>query len=199
MKHPASQALYAAWDLWRDGAAIADPASVSPADLAALLPDLLLVDLREPEFRIRYSGTALACRYGHDLQGGSFLTLWSGDDANGFARLLAGMKSRRTGIVGGFLGETAGGGCTAFELLLLPLGSQSACVSAIGVIVRTGGHDDHNRLRARLVSQSLVSLRVLDRAGRPARGEPRLHPALLPRGGGFRGRYGHLTVLNGGR
>ena len=198
MKHQASKALLAAWDLWRDGDTIANPATVNRADLAPLLPNLLLLDLREPEFRIRYGGTAIAVRYGHDIQGESFMSFWDAGDAAGLARLLAGMKTRRAGLVAGFLGETAGGGCTAFELLLLPLGSANACISAIGIMARTGGHDDRNRLRARLLSQSLVSVRHLDRPSDPKR-ELRSPIAILPRGNDARGRFGHLTLVHGGR
>lgn len=199
MKHPASQALFAAWDLWRDGGAIPDPASVSPVDLGPLLSDLVLIDLRAPEFRIRYSGTAVATRYGHDLQGESFMSIWNAEDAETVARLIGGMKTRRTGLVAGFLGETSGGGCTAFEMVLLPLGSDNTCISAVGVIVRTGGHDDHNRLRARLLSQSLVSARIMAKGARSSRPPLPVPPEMLRKGGGIRGRYGHLTLVEGGR
>jgi hypothetical protein len=201
MKHESSIALFSAWDRWRGDAQLADPSLVSPADLGALLPDLILIDLAEPDFRFRFSGAGVATRYGRDLQDESFLSIWQAADAAGMTRLLAGIKTRRTGIVAGFHGETAGGGYTAFELLLLPLGTDNACVSAVGLIVRTGGHDDANRLRARLVSQTLVSVRVLEssRPGRPRRLQHPLESQRRVSLDGFRSRYGHLTVIHGGR
>jgi hypothetical protein len=65
-------------------------------------------------------------------------------------------------------------------------------------MVRIGGHEETNRIRARLVSQSLRSVRFLPPADRTVTAigafdeEPAIAPMVLR-------QYRHLTVLQGGK
>jgi hypothetical protein len=66
-------------------------------------------------------------------------------------------------------------------------------------MARIAGHDDTNRIRARIVSQWLRSLRFLPDEERLA---PTALPAahmLAPAGDRSPRRYRHLTVLSGGK
>ncbi len=115
-------------------------------------------------------------------------------------RDLRALAFRVTGTVAGVLAETAGGGVISYEMLLLPLAGENGAAVAIGSMVRIGGHDEANRLRARIVAQSLRSIRFLPVAGSltspsPAKAAPALSTADL----GIRRRYRHLTVVTGGK
>ena len=68
-------------------------------------------------------------------------------------------------MVAGVLGETLGGGVISYEMLLLPLSGEDGAAGAIGSMVRIGGHDETNRIRARIVAQSLRSIRFLPVTG----------------------------------
>ena len=86
-------------------------------------------------------------------------------------------------------------------MLLLPLAGENGAAGAIGSMVRIGGHDELNRIRARIVAQSLRSIRFLPGVGNrsgagyiPAPPTSSRQPHL-----GTRRRYGHLTVVSGGK
>jgi hypothetical protein len=200
MKHKTSAALYEYW-LSCHADRTVRAGGISALTLAPLLPDIFLLDLApEQDSCFRFCGAALASRYGRDLTGESFLALWSPDDRRSLTRDLRAMGSRSTGMVAGVMGETMGGGFIAYEMLLLPLVGEHGGAGALGSMVRIGGHDEQNRIRGRLVAQALRSIRFLP-AAEPVGGcvsaalvTPLAQDALRePR------RYGHLTVVSGGK
>ena len=202
MKHEISTALYEYW-LSRHRDTPVRASGIKPAELAPLLPSLFLVELDasdRPRFRFRFCGASIATRYGRDLTDESFLELWDNPDRSMLQRDLRALAFRTTGLVAGVLGETLGGGVISYEMLLLPLAGENDAVGAIGSMVRTGGHDEANRLRARIVAQSLRSIRFLPAAGSESLpGYSRGAPALPVQEFGMRRRYGHLTVVTGGK
>jgi hypothetical protein len=108
-------------------------------------------------------------------------------------------------MVAGVLAETVGGGVVALEMTLLPLAGARGAAGAIGSMARIGGHDETNRVRGRVVGQSLRSIRFLPDTALP--GRPRRVMAVPPAGLRLASaaaiptprRYGHLTVLSGGK
>jgi hypothetical protein len=103
-------------------------------------------------------------------------------------------------MVSGVLAETMGSGVISYEMLLLPLAGDNSTAGAIGSMVRIGGHEESNRIRARIVAQSLRSIRFLPVIG-PEVAEPHLKGASMASIAGLqaRRRYGHLTVVTGGK
>lgn len=202
MKHETSKALYEYWLSCYRGVGVR-ATGISPAELAAILPSVFLIDLDASEgtgFRFRFCGAALATRYGRDLTDESFLALWGPTDAGALKRDLGAAGFRSTGMVAGVMAETVSGGYTSHEMLLLPLASETGTAGAIGSMVRVAGHDETNRIRARVVSQSLRSIRFLpDARQNPERAARVAGPAFSPAPVKMRRRYGHLTVVTGGR
>ncbi len=202
MKHEVSSALYDYW-LSRHRDTPVRASGIRPGELATLLPSLFLIELDssdKPQFRVRFCGAAIATRYGRDLTDESFLALWDNPDRSMLQRDLRALAFRSTGMVAGVIAETMGGGVISYEMMLLPLAGENDAVGAIGSMVRIGGHDEANRLRARIVAQSLRSIRFLPMAGSESlRGYSRAAPALSAGELGMSRRYGHLTVVNGGK
>ncbi len=166
MKHETSKALYEYWLSCYRGAGVR-ATGISPAELAAILPSVFLIDLDASEgagFRFRFCGAALATRYGRDLTDENFLALWGPTDATTLKRDLRAAAFRSTGMVAGVMAETVGGGFISLEMLLLPLAGETGTAGAIGSMVRVGGHEETNRIRARVVAQSLRSIRFLPHA-----------------------------------
>ncbi len=198
MKHATSLALHAYWQNChgRSGVAAGD---IVAAELAPILPSLFVTDLDcAAGLRFRFCGADAATRHGRDLTGESFLALWSPLDRATLDRDIRMLAPRCSGLVAGVMAETLGSGFTSFEMLLLPLGGGGGAAGLIGSMARLGGHDEMNRIRARLVSQSLRSVRFLP----PPAAAPRFEPAALaprPCPSEARRRYRHLTVLPGGR
>ena len=198
MKHATSIALHAYWQgcHGRGGVPVGD---IPAAELAPLLPSLFLTDLDfAAGLRFRFCGAAVAARYGRDLAEESFLALWRGPDRVGLERDLRSLARRSAGLVAGIMAETVGAGVTTFEMLILPLAGESGAAGLIGSMVRIGGHEETNRIRARLVAQSLSSTRFLpppDCAPNRCGGEPG-KVAIVS---GTSRRYRHLTLLPGGK
>lgn len=200
MKHQTSAALHAYWQRRRGKAGVLVN-QIRAAELAPLLTSLFLVDLDlAAGLRFRYCGAAVATRYGRDLTDEAFLALWDAQDRTSVERCVTVITARGGGLVAGVMGETAGGGFTSFEMLLLPLAGHKGAAGAIGSMVRVGGHEEMNRIRARLVAQSLRSVRFLPPAKRgeeSSRSASHMLPEVVR--SDARRRYGHLTVLPGGR
>jgi hypothetical protein len=199
MKHETSIALHEYWRSCRGRTGV--PANeIRAVELAPLLPSLFLVDLDfAAGFPFRFCGAAIATRYGRDLTDECFLSLWSADDAESLDRHARAMAPRCTGLVAGMVAETVGAAFTAFELLILPLTGETGSAGAIGSMARIGGHEEMNRIRARIVSQSLRSVRFLPAARQTFPRSAGAPAAISPLAPQTQRRYRHLTVVTGGR
>jgi hypothetical protein len=200
MKHATSIALH---QYWRGchGRTGVPAGEIRAIELAPLLPSLFLVDLDlAAGLRFRFCGASLARRYGRDLTDESFLALWNACDRLALERDVRVIALRSTGVVAGVIAETVGSGVTSFEMLILPLVGETGPAGAIGSMARIGGHEETNRIRARLVSQSLRSVRFLPPVERRLPRGPEIAPAALPAMlSAARRQYGHLTVVSGGK
>jgi len=202
MKHIVSCQLYAYWNRRRGGQAAPNRSAIEPYDLGAMLVDTFLLDLKSTNSaNFRFCGSNIAMRYGRDLADEDFLALWSADDRKSLAHHLILMADDAVAMTAGVVAETAGGGFTTFEMVLLPLSGASGCDRAIGSFVRTGGHSDANPVGARIVSQSLRSMRFLTPRTEPFMKAPdrSIPPPPAPAMSDMRRKYGHLVVMDGGK
>jgi hypothetical protein len=199
MKHETSLALYAYWQSRHRSAGVS-VGEIRAAELAPILPALFLLDVDTSlEPRFRFCGAELALRHGRDLTDESFLTLWNADDRSALQRDLGAFAANSTGLVAGVMAETIGGGFTAFEMLLLPLAGKHGTAGAIGSMVRTGGHEELNRIRARIVAQWLRSVRFLPRTTPSGDARLPLPETIIPRRSIAKLRRSkHLTLVAGG-
>jgi hypothetical protein len=202
MKHEISAALYDYW-LSRHHEEAVRASGIRPGELSALLPSLFLIELdssEHPIFEFRYCGVTIARRYGRDLVGEDFLKLWNPYDRATLQRDLCALAFRSTGMVTGVLAETMAGGVVSYEMLLLPLAGDHRPAGALGSMVRIGGHEESNRLRARIVEQSIRSIRFLPMVGfETLQPHPKAAPSIPIGDLQARRRYGHLTVVTGGK
>jgi hypothetical protein len=201
VKHKLSRSLYAYWNRRRGDRTVPERSDIEPADLGPHLVHTFLIDIGvEGQARFRFCGSSLAMRYGRDLADEDFLALWQGGDRAALTTALAQMQRNGTGLVAGVTAETAGGGFVTFELMLLPLSGPDGCDRAIGSLMRIGGHEETNRVKARIVAQSLGSFRCLTgRRESLAQEQPGPYVREPERPPSPRARWGHLVVLPGGR
>jgi len=194
LKHPTSVALREHWEACCRGPDLPEGSALQLQTLGAAVTDAFTIEAPIRDGVYGFCGSALALRYGRDLAGESFLARWSAEDRTVLDRHLCAMASGGAGIVLGLTAETAAGGFTSFEALLLPVSHETG-IGAVGSMARVGGHDDANRIRARIVAQFLRSVRVLESV-RPTRlPTPRTRYPLPPR----RRNPGHLTLIAGGK
>jgi hypothetical protein len=200
MKHETSLALYAYWQSCRRGFGVR-AGGLRATELAPILTSLFLFDTPQSgDFRLRFCGAALATRYGRDLSDENFLSLWNAEDRDMLERNLRFSGPRSSGLVAGTMAETVGGGVISFEMLLLPLSGENRGAGIIGSMARVAGHEELNRIRARIVAHWVRSIRFLPED------EPRDAPLTFPAAHMLpvaptrsRRRYRHLTVVSGGR
>jgi hypothetical protein len=200
MKHATSIALHTYWQGCHGRSGVS-AGEIRAAELAPILPSLFLIDLNlYAGARFRFCGATLATRYGRDLSNESFLALWNAADREVLERDLRVMGQRAAGLVAGVLAETVAGGFSTYEMMLLPLSGENGTAGAIGSMVRIGGHEETNRIRARIVAQSLRSIRFLPAIGEAFwRRDPELERALSRTAAAKRRQYGHLSVVPGGK
>jgi hypothetical protein len=198
MKHATSIALHSYWQGCRGRGGV-PVGGIVATELAPLLPWLFLTDLDfDAGLRFRFCGAAVATRYGRDLGEESFLALWRGSDRTNLERGVRALAPRSAGLLAGVIAETVGAGFTSFEMLLLPLAGDAGAAGLIGSMARIGGHEETNRIRARLVSQSLRSMRFLP----PPEATPRhswREPAEVAAASESSRPSPHLTLLPGGK
>jgi len=202
MKHKVSRELFEYWNRRRGQEKVPQRSAIEPFDLGRKLVDTFLIQSNasgDPIFR--FCGSNIANRYGRDLTGENFLMAWPVDERPEIKGNFTRMSQTGLGFVGGFAAETAGGGIINYELTILPLRGGAKLDQAIGAIVRVGGHEETNRVRDRIVSQTLRSVRVLEERDKaflePRDITHRLPP--LPKPAQIRKHYGHLAVVNGGK
>jgi hypothetical protein len=199
MKHATSLALHLYWQKRQRNEGVRAGA-IYAGELAPILNSVFLLAAnsgRDPTFT--FCGADIAARYGRDLCPEPFLDLWTGTDRDIIAGHIVSLSTERKGLVAGMIAETIGGGFTCFELLLLPLSAGSGSAGLLCSMARVGGHEETNRVRAQIVAQSLRSARFLASATHEA---PTSNPTRFGwkgPGGELPRRYGHLTVLSGGR
>ncbi len=202
MKHETTTALYDYWLSCHRGSTVR-ATTMRAGDLAPVLPSLFLIDIdarHDAPFPFRFCGASIATRYGRDLGDESFLELWNSTDATTLRRDLAARAFQSTGMVTGVMAETVGGGFVSYEMLFLPLAGECGTAGAIGSMVRVGGHDELNRIKARIVAQSVRSIRFLpDARGLIAPPRQPVAPVAIVASLGMPRRYGHLTVVSGGK
>ena len=198
MKHTISRELFEYWNRRRDGKNVPDRSAIEPFDLGRKLVDTFLIQIDQAgEPRYRFCGSSIANRYGRDLTGEDLLLAWSMDDRRDIMSSITQMLQTGLGFVAGLAAETAGGGLINYELTILPLRGETEIDQAIGSLVRVGGHEETNRVRDRIVAQTLRTVRVLeerDKAFLRPRDITHRLPAL-PQSSQIRKRYGHLAVV----
>jgi hypothetical protein len=203
MKHATSRELYDYWQRLRRNRPAPRRSEVEPSDIRTILGDTFILEgSNRDAFPIRLAGTRWCALYGRELKGENFRDLWSAGDRNAIATLATAVSTDAAGAVISLEGRSERGRSLPCELMLLPL--------------RHGGPDFDRILGScaaferpywlanePIIRQSLTSLRLLWPDEQPhfmrrqvGSAEPATPiPFPLPAGR----RWGHLTVLDGGK
>lgn len=121
MKHPASRDVFAYWDLCRGTAIAPTRADFDPAALRAHLGDMFVVGFGERgSDAFRVAGTRVCARFGRELKGLAFRTLWHARDRHLVDDIADSVAFEHQASIIGAVGHDSAGLQTSFELLLLP-------------------------------------------------------------------------------
>ena len=203
MKHATSRELYDYWQRLRRSRPAPRRSEVEPSDIRTILGDTFILEgSNRDAFLIRLAGTRWCALYGREMKGEDFLDLWSAGDRNAVATLATAVSTDAAGAVISLEGRTERGRSLLCELMLLPLRHGGPGYDRI-----LGSCAAFERpywlANDPIVRQSLTSLRLLWPDEQPhfmrrqvGSAEPAAPiPFPLPAGR----RWGHLTVLDGGK
>ncbi len=206
MQTKAATALYDYWTRQRGKRAMPLRSAIEPADIAAILPDVFILEggrLQSPCFRL--AGTRLCAQFGRELKGQDFAALFAPDQRDRVARIAETVMMRtapavlRVQLVDGALDTTEA------EIVLLPLATRGRNADRIiGAFAPLPGQ---RQPLAAFRYATLGSLSVVDpdrpreiTGNRPSIPMPTSVMAMRPAGLGQKmSRVMHLRIFEGGR
>ena len=206
MQTKAVTALYDYWTRQRGERAIPLRAAIEPADIAAILPDVFILEHNRPhDPSFRLAGTRFCAQFGRELKGSAFDALFAPDQRNRIARIVENVMANEAPavmqieLVDGAL-ET-----TQAEIALLPLASKGR--TADRVIGAFAPLPDQRQPLSAFRYATLDALSTIDpgRTGmatgnRPAIPMPASIMAMRPPAlGETVSRVMHLRIFEGGR
>lgn len=197
MKHAATRDLYCYWDSLRGARTAPERVDIDPGAIRRILGDTFIAEVdTEASYPFRLAGTRLCALMGHELRGTSLLDAWTAIDAAELRRVLTAVSDDSAAVVIGVDARSNQGHTLDLELLLLPLRHRGKTHSRI-LGSMTPVETPYWIGVCPLTRLSLRSIRILWPAARDAAAPP---PEPPPEDGppGTR-RFGHLTVVDGGR
>ncbi len=121
MKHRNSHFAVGYWSLIRHGRKTPDQSDIDPKALRRLLPFVFLLDARQSSFTYRLAGTTLCERYGGELRGKDFLSIWDPDSRARLSKLLPQALAESSPLCLNSLGATEDCRMVEIETVLLPV------------------------------------------------------------------------------
>jgi hypothetical protein len=194
MRHAGSQKLYEYWNALRAGRPAPERSEIEPSDIRAILGDTFILEV-SMQFRtvsFRLAGTRLCAAHGRELKGLGFLALWSEDDNYEIARAIAKVYRDNAPVLLSYTAVSATDRAVEYEAVILPL-APAADGNARVLGIATPRSTPYWLGADPLVSNQLRNTRPIEAAG-----SADVMPASLATAPATR-RFGHLTVLDGGR
>jgi hypothetical protein len=160
MKHRNSHLLIGYWNRTRRGRAVPDQSDIDPRTIKRMLSQILILEARDtarPVYRL--AGTNLCDRFGQELRGANFLSLWEARARDTLALLLGQSLASNLPLCLSAIGETARCAMVEMETVLAPLTSQRF----LGLTQFLG---DASQLDGAIVRQRLTGSKMI-REGEP--------------------------------
>lgn len=206
MQTKAVTALYDYWTRRRGARAVPSRADIEPADLAAILPDVFILEhsgLHDPRFRL--AGTRICAQFARELKGTGFDTLFAPDLRTRIARITENVMAHAAPAVMQIQLVDGALDTTEAEIVLLPLATKGKAADRI--IGAFAPLPDQRPPIAAFRYATLGALSVIDTSrardfagNRPAIPMPASIMAIRPAAiGQTMSRVLHLRIFEGGR
>lgn len=205
--HSATEQLFHYWDRRRGSRPAPDRSEIEPGDIRDILPDTFILEIEDDNrFSWRLAGTRVCALHCRELKGRDFLNDWTGKERDTLLSILeAVLHEAAVGIVQ-FEGCTERDQMLDMEMVLLPLRvfGRPTCrilgsIGTMGTPYWLGVRPPERR--------RISHMRLIWPSGMPS--DAALTPLALKTDGGHMPtltsapdnlrRYGHLTVLDGGK
>lgn len=206
MQTRAATALYDYWTRRRGARAVPLRSAIEPADIAAILPDVFILEGgRSQDARFRLAGTRICAQFGRELKGLDFTALFAPDQRERVARIAGNALAQAAPTILAVEAVDGALETTEAEIVLLPLATKGkAADRIIGVFAPLPGQ---RQPLSAFRYATLGSLCVIDpdrprdpAANRPSIPVPTSVMAVRPVGlGQTMSRIMHLRIFEGGR
>lgn len=205
MKHDVTLDLYQYWSRLRGDRPAPERREIEPSDIRDVLGHTFILQAGDAHtYPFRLAGTRMCSAYCREFKDQDFLRLWSGKDRDSMETLLAAITKDGAAAVIGFEGRNENDRFLALEMLLLPLRQDGDGFNR--VLGSWAAIDQPYWLGTQpIMSQKISSVRLIWPDENPFRFRPQkiAEPEnnVIPHPGIHSGsrRYGHLTILDGGR
>jgi hypothetical protein len=194
VRHKASQELFGYWNALRGSRPAPERSEIEPSDIRTILGDTFILEVSQ-QFRtvsFRLAGTRLCAAHGRELKGLGYLALWQEEDNYEVARNVARVYRDQEPMLMSYVGRTESGKTAEYEALLLPL------AAAADGNPRILGIATARALVWWLGTEPLVA-NVLKHARKVEAKPSGSEISEISAGKSAVRRFGHLTVLDGGR
>jgi hypothetical protein len=122
MKHRNSHLLIGYWSRTRRGRNVPDQSDIDPRSIKRMLSHVFILDAKDTAHPVyRLAGTTLCDRFGQELRGVGFLSLWEMRAKNTLALLLGQSLAANLPLCLSSIGETAQCAMIETETVLAPL------------------------------------------------------------------------------
>ncbi len=161
MKHDTSIELFLYWNRLRAGRPAPKRTDIEPADIRTRLADTFILEAKpNGAARFRLAGTRICALFGHELKGFDFEMLFNDRDRLMASRLVQAAVRESTLSVLGLDGVTRLNRRVPFELMMLPLASETDGGRIMGSLVAL----DRQSLRGTdpILRCDVTSVRVVD-------------------------------------
>jgi hypothetical protein len=192
MKHRNSHLLIGYWSRTRRGRALPDQADIDPRAIKRMLSHVFILEARDaarPVYRL--AGTTLCDRFGQELRGTNFLSLWEARARETLVLLLGQSLITKSPVCLSAIGETAQCAMIEMETVLAPL------TFGAGAPQRFLGITQFLSDCSQLGSRSIALQRLM--GSKAIREDEPLHaddpPAQPPFAGGRATRAPHLRLV----
>ncbi|MGH6763196.1 MAG: PAS domain-containing protein [Phyllobacterium sp.] len=213
MRHNGITELFGYWHRLRDNRPAPERTEIDPAAIGSLLADTFILQATGAgDAMFRLAGTRICARYGRELRGIRFASLWQENDRGLIARLVQSVVDTNGVVATTFEGRSSQGRKQAFEMLLLPLSGEGddrrmlGAITAIGAQYWLGAHPvmqnvlksvrtidpDNEQPFQKSASLSVPAIRRGDGSADPQ------SPGETQKPAGYR-KIGHLFVYEGGK
>lgn len=122
MRHTTSRILYAYWNEVRGARAAPRRFEIDPARLAAILPDIFILERTSADtYPFRLAGTRLCAQFGAEFRGLDFLSFWPDADRAALRQRLSVITAQGGAVVFTMEARSSAGKVVTFEAIVLPL------------------------------------------------------------------------------
>ncbi len=157
------RALFEYWLKIRGSKAVPFRSDLRPGDIASLLPNLIILEYRDPDQLIyRLTGTEIVYRMGYDFTGKNLYEIAIPEEVDSARYQFDSLRAQPCGLVLNLLLRSKRDVAFVAELIFLPLSDRDGTINQLVAIVGEIKDDDKSRHTSKVASMTALNSAFLD-------------------------------------